>query len=237
MTEVVTPAANNAQDAVHYLYSLNNVLRNALAPNEVLWPLSMPLAFADAQKIQLAKTTPEKEAYLKRVLANMGAVNKGLPCGVHVSLSIDDRVVNMIWEKYQSRFNSKEAVRNHLYILLAQGFLRYRRLLTYLLGASPVAERNFFNPGDPQPDHQVRSLRQSHYGFDMRFAGDYTNVCRYVNRVLAGVKKKGIIDVAQFHGTIRLKSQGSFEEMEERGLTTLSCGCSTSILGAWPVFG
>lgn len=155
MTEVVTPAANNAQDAVHYLYSLNNVLRNALAPNEVLWPLSMPLAFADAQKIQLAKTTPEKEAYLKQVLANMGAVNKGLPCGVHVSLSIDDRVVNMIWEKYQSRFNSKEAVRNHLYILLAQGFLRYRRLLTYLLGASPVAERNFFNPGDLQPDHPV----------------------------------------------------------------------------------
>lgn len=155
MTEVVTPAANNAQDAVHYLYSLNNALRNALAPNEVLWPLSMPLAFADAQKIQLAKTTPEKEAYLKRVLANMGAVNKGLPCGVHVSLSIDDRVVNMIWEKYQSRFNSKEAVRNHLYILLAQGFLRYRRLLTYLLGASPVAERNFFNPGDLQPDHPV----------------------------------------------------------------------------------
>lgn len=218
MTEVVTPAANNARDAVHYLYSLNNALRNALAPNEVLWPLSMPPAFADAQKIQLAKTTPEKEAYLKRVLANMGAVNKGLPCGVHVSLSIDDRVVNMIWEKYQSRFNSKEAVRNHLYILLAQGFTRYRWLLTYLLGASPVAERNFFNPGDPQPDHPVRSLRQSHYGFDMRFAGDYTDVRRYVNRVLAGVKKKEIIDVAQFHGAIRLKSQGSFEEMEERGV-------------------
>lgn len=74
-------------------------------------------------KIQLAKTTPEKEAYLKRVLANMGAVNKGLPCGVHVSLSIDDRVVNMIWEKYQSRFNSKEAVRNHLYILLARFYV------------------------------------------------------------------------------------------------------------------
>ena len=52
MTEVVTPAANNARDAVHYLYSLNNALHNALAPNEVLWPLSMPPAFADAQKIQ-----------------------------------------------------------------------------------------------------------------------------------------------------------------------------------------
>ena len=38
MTEVVTPAANNARDAVHYLYSLNNALRNALAPDEVLWP-------------------------------------------------------------------------------------------------------------------------------------------------------------------------------------------------------
>ena len=52
----------------------------------------------------------------------------------------------------------------------------------------------------------------------MRFAGDYTNVRRYVSRILAGVKKQEIIDVAQFHDAIRLKSQGSFEEMEERGV-------------------
>ena len=43
MSEVVTPAASHALDAMHYLYAINNVLRSALAPGELLWPLSMPL--------------------------------------------------------------------------------------------------------------------------------------------------------------------------------------------------
>lgn len=42
MSEVVTPAASHALDAMHYLYAINNVLRSALAPGELLWPLSMP---------------------------------------------------------------------------------------------------------------------------------------------------------------------------------------------------
>ncbi|GET12206.1 hypothetical protein SN811_07060 [Ligilactobacillus agilis] len=32
----------------------------------------------------------------------------------------------------------------YLYTIIAQGFVRYRWFLTYLFGASPVAEENFF---------------------------------------------------------------------------------------------
>ena len=34
MSEIVTPAADNATDAMHYLYSINTALRTALAPGE-----------------------------------------------------------------------------------------------------------------------------------------------------------------------------------------------------------
>ena len=35
MSEVVTPPAAYALDAMHYLYGINNVLRSALAPGRI----------------------------------------------------------------------------------------------------------------------------------------------------------------------------------------------------------
>lgn len=218
MTEVVTPAASNSRDAIHYLYSIQNALRGSLAPGEVLWPLSMPPVFDDPDKIEIAYTTPKKHAYLEGVLANMGRVNKGLPCGSHISLSIDDRVVNLIWDQLSDQFASKVELKNHLYILLAQGFLRYRWVLTYLFGASPVAEAGYFDASDDQPTHPVRCLRQSHYGFDMAYRGDYSTVQSYVDRIEAGVADGSIIDTAQFHGAIRLKSRGKLHDMATDGV-------------------
>ena len=218
MTEVVTPAATNSRDAVHYLYGIQNALRAALAPGEVLWPLSMPPAFDDAKKIELAQTTPKKHAYLERVLENMGKINKRLPCGSHISLSIDKHVIDLIWEQLNDRFASKADLKNHLYLLLAQGFVRYRWVLTYLFGASPVAEKGYFDPEDDQPAGPVRCLRQSHYGFDMRFKGDYSTIQNYVDRIESGVANGDIIDEAQFHGAIRLKSSGALTDMPKDGV-------------------
>ena len=69
MSEVVTPAASHALDAMHYLYAINNVLRSALAPGELLWPLSMPPKLPkDKSTIQTAK---------------MGSVKRSLSQGIH----------------------------------------------------------------------------------------------------------------------------------------------------------
>ena len=66
MAEMVTPSAQHALDAMHYLYVINNTLRSALAPGELLWPLSMPPRLPkDKTKLRLAKMGPKKEAYLK----------------------------------------------------------------------------------------------------------------------------------------------------------------------------
>ena len=63
---MVTPSAQHALDAMHYLYVINNTLRSALAPGELLWPLSMPPRLPkDKTKLRLAKMGPKKEAYLK----------------------------------------------------------------------------------------------------------------------------------------------------------------------------
>ena len=217
MSESVTPPAATALDALHYLYGINNALRAALAPGELLWPLSMPPKLpADKTKIQLAKTTPEKEAYLKE-WAKRRNFSSGTPCGIHINLSLNPRVVDIVYSQLKSQFASKKQVQTYLYTIMAQGFVRYRWFLTYLFGASPVAEANFFEAGQG-PSHPVRSLRQSHYGFGTHFSGDYSSVQAYVERIVQGAKDGKLISDYEFHGSVRFKGGTSLKTMPEEGV-------------------
>lgn len=69
MSEIVTPPTAHAIDAIHYLFSINNVLRSALSPGELLWPLSMPPKLpTDMREVRIANASPKKEAYLKELV-------------------------------------------------------------------------------------------------------------------------------------------------------------------------
>ena len=48
---------------------------------------------------------------------------------------------------------------------VARNFLRYRWLITYLFGASPVSEDGYFRVYDDQPQEPIRSIRNSTYGY------------------------------------------------------------------------
>ena len=54
------------------------------------------------------------------------------------------------------------AFKNALYLKLAQNYLRYRWVITYLFGAAPVAEQGFFDQEVPE---LVRSFRNSDHGY------------------------------------------------------------------------
>ncbi len=220
MSEVVTPPAAHAIDAMHYLFSINNALRQALAPGELLWPLSMPpRLLKDKSKIPLAKMGPKKEAYLKEWLKRHG-FSEGTPCGAHINLSIDPHIIKLADDNLSDEFDSKMDIQNYLYAKLAQGFLRYRWLITYLFGASPIAEKNYFDKGDG-PKHAVRSLRQSPYGFGNKFTGDYTNINRYVDRIEQGVKSGKLISDYEFHGAVRYKGNLVLKELPKTGVKYL----------------
>lgn len=217
MSEVVTPPAAHALDAMHYLFGINNALRNALAPGELLWPLSMPPRLPeDPNDITLAKMGPKKAAYLKEWLKRHGLA-EGTPSGVHINLSIDPRIFNLVYPKVDYLFESKTELENYMYTKMAQGFMRYRWLITYLFGASPIAEANYFKPGKA-PDHPVRSIRQSSYGFGTKFAGDYTDVTSYVNRIEDGARDGVLISDYEFHGAVRLKGNGALTDLPQTGV-------------------
>lgn len=220
MSETVTPSAKHSLDAIHYLYRLNNCLRSALAPGEMLWPLSMPPRLPkDKRTLVLAKMGPKKEAYLQEWAKRHG-YSQGTPCGAHISLGIDQHVIELVLEKFCSQFADERAVRNYLYTVVAQGFVRYRWLLTYLFGASPVAEKGYFEKG-AELARPVRSIRQSRYGFGTKFTGDYRSLAAYVDRIEEGVKQGILTSDYEFHGPVRFKGHPDLKKLANNGVEYL----------------
>ena len=217
MSETVTPAADYALEAMHYLYALNTTLRNALAPGELLWPLSMPPRLPkDKSKLVLAKMGPKKEAYLHEWAKRHG-YSQGTPCGVHINLSIKPHIVDLVRKQLPDRFPDERSAMNYLYTVVAQGFVRYRWLLTYLFGASPVAEANYLEPNQKLA-HPMRSMRQSSYGFGTKFRGDFTNLDRYVARIEEGVKEGILTSDYEFHGPVRFKGNAELKRLHKEGI-------------------
>ncbi|GLB47594.1 glutamate--cysteine ligase [Philodulcilactobacillus myokoensis] len=218
MSEVVTPPAKNALDALQYLYGINGVLRNALNHEQYLWPLSMPPILPKHKtKAILAKAGGEKEKYLKQIFDRRG-LSVGTPNGVHVNMSVKDDVLNPLYHNLKDQYPNKAKLKDRLYIIVAQGFMRYRWLLTYLFGASPLAEKNYFE-SNHQPGHYVRSLRQSStYGFVDPVAGDYSSVSNYAKRILDSVADHKLLRDAEFHGAVRLKGDSDLHQLPKNGV-------------------
>ncbi|MHA8263534.1 glutamate--cysteine ligase [Lactobacillaceae bacterium Melli_B3] len=203
----------NGLDALHYDYLLTAVLRQALGQQELLWPLSMPPVLPLHQDNEmLAKLPPKKRQYFESISARYG-ITQGAPCGVHINLSINQQVL----AKLLHHFNSMTDLQNHIYPIVAQGFVKYRWLLTYLFGASPVAEQNYFQTM-PGPSHPVRSIRQSHYGFISSFDVDYSSVDNYVDKIETALTNHEIASTAEFHGSVRFRGSNDLLALKQDGV-------------------
>ena len=98
--------------------------------------------------------------------------------------------------------------------------MRYRWLITYLFGASPIAEANYFDKEDELP-HPIRSIRQSSYGFGTRFSGCFVDVQKYVKRIEEGLKQGVLIADHDFHSPVRFKGTKDFRDLPKKGVQYL----------------
>ncbi|KIS03042.1 glutamate--cysteine ligase [Paucilactobacillus wasatchensis] len=204
-TEIITPTTAHSVDAMHYLMQLNDTLRNALAPDELLWPLSMPPALPkDKSQIPISDVDPAKKAYYHE-WAKIHGYTSGIPTGVHLNISVSEHVLDVVWKKVKAKQDLTHAeFINHVYEKIVQGIVYYEWLITYLFGNSPIAETNFFDD-DEGPKEPVRSIRESHFGLGNKLKGDYSSVVNYINGIEQGIKDGALLTEAEFHGSVRFK--------------------------------
>lgn len=215
MSEVVTPPAKASSQALTYLTKISNILRQGLSEKELLWPLSMPPKLPkDRNKIDIAHTTDEKREYFTSwVRLHKHNIQTATPTGAHINISINNDLINKF-------LLDKEEI-NYLYLKMAQGFVKYRFLLTYLFGASPVAEKNYFLNTNESPSDLVRSIRQSKYGFGTKFNGDYSSIENYSRSITNGINQGYLLAEHDFHGPVRFKGTDQVLKLSKQGVSYL----------------
>jgi glutamate--cysteine ligase len=208
--EIVTQTLNSAELALDYLAGYRNALATALSDDEALWPYSMPPHLSDdMHEFHISTINSANEDYLRAVEQNMTYPRKEIVSGVHVNIGLNLDVIASIYAAYFSdRFDSQVDFQNIIYAKIAQGFLKYRWLITLLFGATPFALKNYFDPNHQDPvAGPVRSIRSSSIGFSNPVATQvsYASVAEYAADIAALVANGTLIQSRSFYGFTRFR--------------------------------
>lgn len=157
--ELITPISQSTGEALRILGAITDVASRSMERSEYLWPLSMPPQITE-DEIQIAALESDYEYQYRVGLGQRYGKLLQSMSGIHYNFELGKDLTQTLFEA--SGYEDLVTFKNDLYLKLAQNFLYYRWFLTYLYGASPLAENGFFkNP----PSYPVRSLRNSSYGY------------------------------------------------------------------------
>lgn len=214
-SELITPPTKTTLKGLKYLGVYHQALRSELAGKEYLWPYSMPPKLkADHSDIVIAQTDKKSYEYRQQV-AKIRKIERTAETGVHVNIGLTKKGIKDLIAK------DPDVNIDELYLRAAVGFMRYRWLLTYLFGATPVAFENYFAPDTNAPTTPVRSLRNSHFGFGNGFISSYQSIQQYVNGILKAVDDHQLIAQREYYGTVRLKRSDNVRDLISKGIAYL----------------
>lgn len=228
MNEIITDPNPNIGGVLDQLDTLQSVLTRSIDKSEAFWPLSMPPAM-DAEDKDFIKKHFGRPVYAKYrdYLTEKYGVARKIITGVHVNFSIPEPVINRLYVHYRDQFKSLVEFKNALYFQLAQNFVLHRWLLTYLFGASPIAEKGFFSKETPKElDHPVRSIRNSIFGYvnepqDKVDATIYASLDHYINGLNEAIDDHELYSKAEFYGPVRLRGQELVKDYRTKGISYL----------------
>jgi len=176
--EIITPPLDSIEESYDYLHQIQTFVEQSL-DSELLWPLSMPGLLPEEEDIPLAQyngshSGNEKEIYRSGLALRYGKKMQMIS-GIHYNFSFHPDFWEHIRLKFSPTKEQSEFV-NEAYFGFARNFLRYRWMLTYLFGASPVKNRDnksdelvencTFNKDWANLHSNATSYRMSNFGYE-----------------------------------------------------------------------
>lgn len=232
--ELITDPNPNIGGVLDQLDTLQTVFYRSLQGGDRIWPLSMPPRVT-AEDAAFIKSHFERPAYAdyRDYLTNKYGVSPKIMTGVHLNYSIPDPVINRLYAHYEDEFDQVIDFRNALYFRMAQNLVLNRWLITYLFGASPVAEAGFFDQQPESLTHPVRSIRNSHFGYanlpaDGVDATIYQSLPYFVTHLNDLIEDKKLYSQAEFYGPVRLRGVDELNELKTKGVRYLEFRCVDS---------
>lgn len=220
--ELVTSITTSAEAAITALQNLQTTVQRILAPNELIWPLSMPPALPRAaNQIPIARLADPLAVRYRQQLAKVYGRRRQMLSGVHLNIELAPQLLVELFQ-HQTEFAVWRDFKNAAYFKIARNYLHYRWLITYLFGATPVSEANFFTTTD-HPKEPVRSLRNSRYGYTnaTQVQVSYGSLTRYLADLQTAVATGQLSAVKEFYGHIRLRGGHQMTDLAKTGVQYL----------------
>ena len=215
--ELITPVAKSTTEARRFLGAITDVAGRSISKDELLWPLSMPPRI-NAQEIQVAQLENEFERHYRNYLAVKYGTKLQAISGIHYNIELGKDLVEALFQ--ESDQTDMIAFKNALYLKLAQNYLRYRWVITYLFGAAPSAEQGFFDQEVPEP---VRSFRNSDYGYVNKeeIQVSFASLEDYVSAIETYIEQGDLIAEKEFYSAVRFRGQKVNRSFLDKGVTYL----------------
>ncbi len=147
--ELISDPEQSIDKAYQSLENINRYVRNNLN-DELLWPFSMPARLPAEEEIPIAvfdksEKGRKNEIYRKGLALRYGKKMQMIS-GVHYNFSLADDLIEFLYQGRELKGQSKREFTDQLYLHIVRNLLRYRWLLLYLFGASPVYDDSYDEP-------------------------------------------------------------------------------------------
>lgn len=214
--ELITPVTHSTKEARRFLGAITDVAVRSMEKTEYLWPLSMPPVIS-ADDIQIAQLESDFEYQYRVGLAERYGKLLQSMSGIHYNFELGKDLTQQLFEA--SGYQDLLTFKNALYLKLAQNFLRYRWFLTYLYGASSLAEKGFLT----DEIGCVRSIRNSKYGYvnapDIHIS--FSSLEQYVTDIEQAVSSGQLSAEKEFYSAVRLRGAKTSRDFLTKGITYL----------------
>lgn len=214
--ELITPVAHSTKEARRFLGAITDVAVRSMNKSEYLWPLSMPPVISE-NEIQIAQLESDYEYQYRVGLAERYGKLLQSMSGIHYNFELGKDLTQQLFAV--SEYDDLITFKNALYLKLAQNFLRYRWLLTYLYGASSLAEKGFLT----EEIGCVRSIRNSNYGYvnapDVHIS--FSSLEQYVTDIEQAVTSGQLSAEKEFYSAVRLRGAKTSRDFLTKGITYL----------------
>lgn len=219
--ELITPISHSTREALRILGAITDVASRSMDKTEYLWPLSMPPQVTE-EEIQIAALdNPYEYQYRVGLGQRYGKLLQSMS-GIHYNFELGKDLTQALFEI--SGYANFVTFKNDLYLKIAQNFLNYRWFLTYLYGASPLAEEGFLKDAPTTP---VRSLRNSPYGYVNKedVTVSFADLDTYVTNLEDAVATGKLSAEKEFYSAIRLRGSQYNRDYLTHGISYLEFRC------------
>lgn len=223
--ELITPTAHSLKEVFGWLHAVHDTALRTLPEDEFVWPYSMPAILPlDDSLIPLVKVKDQKEVEYREMLAEKYGRKKQMISGIHYNFMFSPNFLT----RFVAEETDKEKATERFLLKLAQNFYRYRWILTYLFGASPVALSCFFDEAgnlskdaSGYPLEPMRSLRNSPDGYpsNTEESVSHRSFEAYANDIEKLVATGVLEEEREYYGDVRLRTNGSARQLTTEGLS------------------